>query len=147
MKTTLYMQTTRISPEQTVAQIQRVIGMYGASAIRTDYDNGEVVSVSFLIMVDGREIPFRLPCRWEVIYQHIQRKRKQRAWKKETDDKLQAKRVAWRQILRWLEAQFALVDTGMVKTAEIFMPFIQVGVTETLYERLETSKFKLLEHK
>lgn len=61
---------------------------------------------------------------------------------------LQAKRIAWRQILRWVEAQLALVETDMVKMQEVFMPYIQVNIKgQTLYEKLEESKFKMLEDK
>jgi len=64
---TLFMETTRIEPSQTVGEIQKILGEYGASAIRTDYDHGEVVAVSFTINLNGDQIPFRLPCRWEAI--------------------------------------------------------------------------------
>ena len=40
---TIFMETTRIEPSQTVGEIQKLLGEYGASAIRTDYDNGEVI--------------------------------------------------------------------------------------------------------
>lgn len=56
----------------------------------------------------------------------------------------QAKRIAWRQILRWVEAQMAFVETGMVKMEEVFMPYIQVGIDETLFDRLEGQGFRLI---
>ena len=65
---TLFMETTRIESSQTVGEIQKILGKYGASAIRTDYEKGEVVSVSFTIALNGDQIPFRLPCRWEAVY-------------------------------------------------------------------------------
>jgi hypothetical protein len=46
---TLFMETTKIEPSQTVGEIQKILGQYGASAIRTDYDRGEVIAVSFTI--------------------------------------------------------------------------------------------------
>jgi hypothetical protein len=143
---TLYMETTHIAAEQTVTEIQRVLGIYGAAAIRTDYENKEVTSVSFLLKIGAQEIPFKLPCRWEPIFNHLQKKRIRRR-KKEDDDRAQSKRIAWRQILRWVEAQLALVDTEMVSMQEVFMPYIQIGKGKTLYEHLIETKFKMLEHK
>ena len=67
---------------------------------------------------------------------------------KQDDDEIQAKRVSWRQILRWVEAQLALTYTNMVKVEEVFLPYIQVNVEgQTLFEKLENNKFKMLEHK
>lgn len=144
MRQTLFMETTKIEPEQTVAEIQKVLGRYGAGAIMTEYDKGEVVGVCFKINVNGKDIPFRLPCRWQVIHQIFVSRRKKTTHR--SDDAKQAKRVAWRQILRWAEAQMALVETNMVKIQEVFMPYIQVSLEGlTLYEKLEQTKFKLLE--
>lgn len=38
---TLFMETTKIESEQTVAEVQRVLGRYGAGAIMTEYDKGD----------------------------------------------------------------------------------------------------------
>jgi len=59
----------------------------------------------------------------------------------------QARRVAWRQILRWVQAQIALIETGMVELKEVFLPYILLNIKtgETLYSRLETNKYKLIE--
>ncbi len=141
---TLFMETTKIESEQTVAQIQQVLGKYGANAIMTEYDKGEVTGVCFKIKLADKDIPFRLPCRWEPIHQFLCSKYK----RPRHDLRPQAKRIAWRQILRWVEAQMALVETEMVKIQEVFMPYVQVNLTgQTLYEKLEENKFKLLEQK
>jgi hypothetical protein len=144
---TLYMETTKIQTAQTVADIQKVLGLYGASAIRIDYEDGEVSAVSFLIRTSSGEIPFKLPCRWQSIFDHLQKKRKMHRSQKEDEDRAQAKRVAWRQVLRWIEAQFALVDTGMVQTVEVFMSYIQGNNGKTLFEHYQDNGFKMLEHK
>lgn len=144
----LYMETTKIPVGQTVAQIQRILGEYGACSVMTEYKDKEVMAVCFKVIFLDRDIPFRLPCRWNSIYKTMMnRVRKSR---KNTEENIleQAKRVAWRQILRWVEAQMALVETDMVKVHEVFLPYIQVGINgETLSEKLEVSKFKMLENK
>jgi len=150
---TLFMETTKIEPSQTVSEIQKILGKYGASAIMIEYQNGEVSAVSFEIKVNAQHLPFRLPCRWEAIFKILRRRVEEKNhWpdyleKKEPEWKIQAKRIAWRQILRWIEAQLALVETGMVKIQEVFMPYIQVGIDETFYDRLEATKFKMVEYK
>ena len=144
-KETLFMETTKISPSQTVSEIQRVLGRYGACAILVEYVDGEVSAVSFKINVNGQEIPFRLPCRPQSIIDHLVSRKKR--IRKYFDLSAQAERVAWRQILRWVEAQLALTQTGMAKLQEVFMPYISFPNGETFYERLEGSKFKMLSAK
>lgn len=144
----LFMETTKISPEQTVAQIQRILGKYGVSAIQTEYEGGKVKTVFFKIKIGDYHIPFRLPCRSEVIYRVLIGRMKKIREKRIDEYREQAERIAWRQILRWVEAQMALVETGMVKIQEVFMPYIQTNAEgQTLYEKLEQGKFNLIEHK
>jgi len=142
---TLFMETTQIEASQTVGEIQRILGKYGASAILTEYDNGEVTAVSFRVRFNSQEIPFRLPCRWEAILKKLKSRRKRRPYKRSIES--QARRVAWRQVLRWIEAQLALVDTEMVQIQEVFMPYLQMNTGQTLYEKLEETKFKMIDHK
>lgn len=143
MKKTLFMETTQIAPAQTVGQLQKILGEYGASHILMEYDNGEVSGLVFNIRGPESDMPFRLPCRWQAIHKILTNRRKR--YTVRSDLETQAKRVAWRQILRWVEAQLALIETGMVKTQEVFMPYLIVDKNKTLYEKLESTKF--LEYK
>jgi hypothetical protein len=147
---TLFMETTRIEPAQTVGEIQRLLGEYGASAIRMDYEGGEVVSVSFTVGINGDQIPFRLPCRWESVKSIFESRRKRRGGRGRPPGDLvsQSKRVAWRQILRWVEAQLALTETKMAKLHEVFMPYLLVDKGETIFEKMESQGWKFqLEYK
>jgi hypothetical protein len=145
MVKTLFMETTQIEASQTVGEIQCILGKYGASAILTEYDNREVIAVSFRVRLNTQDIPFRLPCRWEAILKILKSRRKRRPYKRSIES--QARRIAWRQILRWIEAQLALVDTEMVQIQEVFMPYLQINTGQTLYEKLEETKFKMIEYK
>jgi hypothetical protein len=142
------METTEIETTKTVSDIQRVLSSYGATQIVLGYETGQVQSLSFSIIFNAQEIPFTLPCKWEPIFKHLQSKRAvlTRDKKKERDIG-QARRVAWRQILRWIEAQFALVDTGMAQVQEVFLPYLLANDGKTLYQYIAEKKFKLLEHK
>jgi len=151
MKKTLFMETTKILPSITVGEIQRILGEYGASAIRMDYDQGEVVALSFTLRIDdGDAIAFRLPCRWQAILTIFEsrRKRRSRRGRPLGDLTSQAKKVAWRQILRWVEAQLALTETQMAKLHEVFMPYLLMDKGQTLFEKMESQNWKFqLEHK
>jgi hypothetical protein len=148
------METTKIDPPQTVSEIQRILGQYEVSATRTDFEDGEVVAVSFTIKIDaGDPIAFRLPCRWKEVQKLLDEKHPPdsyiyRGEVIERNNIDQAKRVAWRQILRWVEAQLALTETNMTKLHEVFMPYLLMDKGQTLFEKMESQNWKFqLEHK
>lgn len=130
------METTRVAAERTVSEIQSVLAKYGASSILLEFDKMKVSAVSFQYAVDDKSIPFRLPCRWQAMMAVLQQSGKRPRY----DDTYEgwARRVAWRQILRWVEAQMALVETNMVKVQEVFFPYIQTRSGQTLFELHET---------
>jgi hypothetical protein len=152
---TLFMETTKIEPSQTVIEIQKILGKYGASAIRTDYDERrEVVAISFTIKIDeGDPIAFRLPCRWKEVEKLLDEKHPPDSYIYhgkliQRNNLDQAKRVAWRQILRWVEAQLSITETNMVKLHEVFMPYLVVEKGQTLFEKIESQNWKFqLEYK
>lgn len=144
---TLFMETTKIESSNTVAQIQALLGASGCTGVMTTYLNKEVVGISFQVSIKEKNIAFNLPCRWKPIYNKLFLRIKKARLGKLEDLENQAKRVAWRQLLRWIEAQLALVDTEMVKVEEVFMPYIQIDINgKTLFEKINESGFKALGH-
>lgn len=144
------METTMIDAAKTVSEIQATLGRYGASAILTEYEDGDVSAVSFQVKVNGQSVPFRLPCRWQSIFKFLVGEEFHPVKHKDFIKSIpQSKRVAWRQILRWVQAQLALTETDMVSIQEVFLPYLQTGVNQTLYQAVEQKgfKFKQLEHK
>lgn len=137
---TFFMETTQIAPEKTLAEIEAILVQHNAKQVLKDYDAGKVVAVSFMLDIDGSHIPFRLPCRWQEMRAKFQALRKRPKGGDTMDD--WARRVAWRQVLRWVEAQMALIETGMVKVQEVFLPYAQIGPNgQTMYEAIQDRKF------
>lgn len=145
---TPYLATTAISADRTAGEIQEMLGRAGARRVMTDYDDGEVVAVSFSIMIGEKEILFRLPVRWhnyfEVLKKAAQRKAKGR--RVNPVDPEQAKRTAWRVAKSWLEAQLALVQSEMAELQEVMLPYVMQDKTQTLYEKLTKTGY-FLEYK
>lgn len=152
MTKTLFMETTQIDSEKTISEIQSLLVQHKATSILMEYTAGKISSVCFRIEINGNLIPFRLPCRHEPIQKVLASRTRdyKQAWSKEMREKVadkyedQARRVAWRQILRWVQAQLALVETGMVKVEEVFLPYAQLPTGETIFEKIETSNYLLL---
>jgi hypothetical protein len=56
-----------------------------------------------------------------------------------------AERVAWRQILRWVQAQYAMIETGMVQPAEVFLAYmVNPATNRTLFDHMIETQFKAL---
>jgi len=138
---TLYMETTRKEPEETSAEIEKKLSHYWLSKYMKDYKDGEVVGCVFSIELKGKHVPIRLPVRWEPLLEMANRGETKYI---KSGDKQQAKRVAWRQILRWIESQLALVDLEMVELAEVFLPYMMVNSKKTLYQHLVENDMKLI---
>jgi hypothetical protein len=58
---------------------------------------------------------------------------------------VKAERVAWRQLLRWTQAQIAMIETGMVEAAEVFLPYMfNTQKSQTLFQTMMESQLKML---
>lgn len=145
----LYMETTSIAAEQTAGEITSLLIAAGARQISMDYaEGGKIVSMHFVLMIHGVPFPFRLPVRTEAVQAIFRNRRRQtmkfRAPEFEKKDREQAERVAWRQLLRWVQAQLAMVDAGMAQTREVFSPYLVDQTGRTLFEFLEETRYKAL---
>jgi len=141
----LYMETTKIAPSKTAAEIGEILSYAGATKIMTEYNDKQIVALTFALIVKAREVPFSLPIRVDPVFRILNGRHRVSLRTKHSDaDRDQAVRVAWRQLLRWVQAQLALVDTGMVENLEVFLPYVKMNNGETFYKSIETSGFKML---
>jgi hypothetical protein len=134
----LYMETTEISPTRTAAEVSACLIAAGATQIATDYDQGKITGLRWSMRLNGRDVLFVMPTRVEPVYQILL---KRRATYVDSNEKIRlrekAERVAWRQLLRWVQAQCALIDCGMVQAVEVFMPYIEFSPGRTMFAALE----------
>ena len=134
---------TKISAEQTIAQIQKMLAKNGANAVLTEYGpDGNVSAVSFRLEHQGTQVFFRLPANIDPIYVLVQRN----GDRPSNRTREHATRVAWRIIRQWIEAQLAIVQCEQVEMVEAFLPFAQDQATgETVFQRLAKDNFTLLD--
>ena len=145
---TLYMETTKIPAERTVDAIVKCLAAHALvrETAQSYGEDGQINGVRFTVVEAGC-VPctFRLPARVEPVFMIINARRKY-PWKYTEQDRDQAHRVAWRQVLRWIEAQLALMGTGMASAQEVFMPYLLVGAHDgpTAFEVFAESQLKAL---
>ena len=143
----LYMESTEIAAERTAAEVTGVLVAAGARHIAMDYgDGGKIVGMHFVLIVAGLPYPFKMPVRTEPVFKIINGRRRSPFDKENyaAKDLKQAERVAWRQLLRWVQAQIAMIDAGMVEAREIFAPYLLDQSGRTLFECLEETRFRAL---
>lgn len=140
----LFMETTKIPAEVTAGEVQSILGRAGASHVMVEYKDGVAEGITFKV----GPASYKLPCRYDAIFQilHSRRGRRQND-STAVADSMQARRVAWRQILRWIEAQMAFMETEMVTADEIFLPYAVTKGGRTLYELVQHDGLPQLTHK
>ena len=138
----IFMATTKIEAEKTAGEISALLSKSGkVKFIQTEYAAGDIVGISFIVMVGEQKVPFRLPAKWQPVLEAMG---KDKHTPRHLIYPTQARRVAWRQILRWIQAQMALIEVGMVDIKEVFLPYMMVNLKTTFYEKLEQQQFKML---
>lgn len=134
--------TTKIEPTQTIAEIQNMLADYDVSAMMTEYEGRQVSAVSFKMVVEGKEFPFRMPCNWRGVYEILKQPEYSRIAIK--DKEAQAPRVAWRILHEWIRAQLSLVEVNMVTIPQVFLPYTIMSDGRTLAEKVaEDPRFLL----
>lgn len=140
----MYMETTKIGADKTAAGVAALLAQAGATTVNIDYAEAEAVALSFEIPVKDMPFKFQLPVRIDPVFVVLQKRRAPRnRTKRAPSDLEQAKRVAWRQILRWVQAQLAMIDTGMVQAHEVFLPYACTPDGGTVFEALDERRFSL----
>jgi hypothetical protein len=143
-KKPIFMETTQIPAERTAAEISSCLVQAGASTIHTRYEAGKIAGLDWTMRVGANEIRFAMPARIEPVYKLLCDRRSGYIY--DTDKiriREQAERVAWRQLLRWVQAQLAMIDVGMVQSAEVFMPYMQQADGRTFFEYFESQQLRL----
>ncbi len=127
--------TTKVGVPATAAEIQKILIKYGAKQIMSGYDDvGGLSEISFMVMQNGVPLYFKLPVDVAGVSAALKRD-------KEYRDEDHSRRVAWRILKDWIEAQMALIDARMAELPQVFLPYAQTSTGETVYERMKSGGF------
>ena len=133
--------TTTINANNAIGEIQELLSKHGATAIMTEYDDGNVTGLSFKIMTTRGELGIRLPSNTDRVLQVLKKQRKNNNQVKDTFE--QANKVAWRIIKDWVDAQMAILETEMVEMEQIFLPYVLNNRGKTLYQEFKDNQLLL----
>jgi len=134
--------TTKVPVIHTTSQIQVILVKAGAQAIMTEFDgDGEMCAISFRANTADGMLSFRLPARIDGVYRVLSNDTSIGTKLRSKD---QARRVTWRILKDWIEAQMALIEAEMAELAEVFLPYAQNHVGITMYEAVKKQGFAML---
>ncbi len=135
--------TSKKSAVATAAEIEDLLIKHGAKMIQKDITNGNISAFRFVVGTAVGLIPIQLPVNVEAVYKILQKDRKTNRTVKVTME--QAERTAWRCLYDWTAAQMALIEIGMVKLEQVFLPYVVYKDGRTLYEAAAAKGFYLTE--
>lgn len=127
--------TTDVPAGRTVGEITSLLVQKKATSINTEYDtSGRVSSLTFVIRIQENFIPFRMTPNVDGVARKLPNR----------NDIARAERVAWRILLRWVEAQMAMVDSAQAETGQVFLPYAVSANGETVWQRYLANNTKQL---
>lgn len=133
--------TSKKSATATAAEIEELLIKHGAKMIQKEITNGNISAFRFVVDTAVGLVPIQLPVNVEAVYKILQKDRKTNRAVKVT--MAQAERTAWRCLYDWTAAQMALIEIGMVKLEQVFLPYVVYKDGRTLYEAAADKGFYL----
>lgn len=133
--------TTTINSLKTVNEIQSILVEHGALNVSIDYAEKIPVAVTFLVDLNGELVSFRLPSNHTGVYKLLCEDEKVPNRLKTSE---QARKVAWRIVKDWVEAQMAVIEAKVATLPQVFLPYAVSDRGQTLYELASEKGLKFL---
>ncbi len=129
--------TTSIDVYKSIGEIQASLASHGARKIMIDYDEkGKPTGIMFAIFTPIGLRGFRLPANVDGVKKVFERQKIKNA-------EGQAERTAWRNIRDWIMAQMAIIEAGLVDTAEVFFPYMANKNGDTIYQLYKSGQLAI----
>lgn len=128
--------TSTVEPSKSVNEITSMLIKAGARAIATEYDRGRVTALTFALDFDGDTYHYTLPVHVDKVMSTLKAQKVDRRFLTGAH----AERVAWRILRDWVRAQMAIIETEMVTTPQIFLPYMRTSTGGTVYDNWEIGR-------
>jgi hypothetical protein len=137
--------TTSITTAKTAQELQTILVKAGAHKVLVDYEptgEREATAITFAVPVGPEKKLwwFTLPSNWQGVQKALINDLVASKYRTQAH----AKRVSWRIIKYWCEAQLAIIQAGQAQLAEVFLPYAQTPSGETLFKAIESGNIKAL---
>lgn len=139
--------TSKVSASKSVQRIENRLVSYGAYNILKLYEDKILVGIAFIISVDGKEFPFRLPAKIKNVEKYLNSKMKRPTKTSYDKNAKQAERTAWKIISDWVDIQISIIELDQAEFIEVFLPYIYNYRTErTFFQEVCKNGFKQIEN-
>jgi hypothetical protein len=126
--------TTTVDPRKTLGEIERCLVAHGAKGVMIEFGaGGQPSALAFVVPTEWGDRSFRLPARVEAVERTLRDQAARGKIRAKVTAEMAA-RVAWRITKDWVEAQLAIVESGMVTLPEVMLPYLLVQGNRTMYE-------------
>jgi hypothetical protein len=137
--------TTSIDPGTTAAECLAILAKHGASAVAIQFNcERQPDGISFVIETPYGERAFTLPVNVAGTQKALQAAYGKRLVERRHTTPEHARRVAWRVMKAWIEAQLALIEAGLADLAEIMLPWMKVDGELTMWDAYRENERKAL---
>ncbi len=140
--------TSQVSAINSVNHIEKRLVSCGATDILKLYEDKKLSGIAFIIVINEKRVPFRLPARIDKIEKkltgNVKRPRKGTVGRIHE----QAERTAWKLLSDWVDIQISLIELDQAELMEVFLPYAyDHSKQETLYDKYKANDFKMLDYK
>jgi hypothetical protein len=132
--------TTKISASKTAAEVQAVLVEAGATHVAMQYRDGEPIAIAFMADTPFGPREFTLPADPEAVQRVLRKQRVQPS----LQTLEHARRVAWRIVKDWIEAQLAIIQTEMVTIDQVMLPYMKIHSGRTVFEQYRENQQLLI---
>jgi hypothetical protein len=137
--------TTTVDPGRTAIECIHILVKHGATNVALSVGEDKVPDgLDFIIVTPWGPRQYALPVNLTGTEKALWKAYQQGRIRRQYAGAAQARRVAWRVLKDWLEAQLALVDAGVSELPQVMLPWMRVAVGQTLYEAVAENEMKAL---
>jgi hypothetical protein len=126
--------TTEVDPSRTAMDCISILSKHGASHVGLALgEDQQPDGIEFVIRTPWGPRGYSLPINTGGTHQVLQKARREHRIAPRYATPEHARRVAWRVLKDWLEAQMALIEAGAVDLPQVMLPYLRVDDKHTLY--------------
>lgn len=137
--------STKKEAEESAKEIGSKLLLHGVADLNFDFGK-DIVFIEFsrYTQIKGEKASYKITTKINPVFELLKQQKRSGEIKIDITPN-QAKRVAWRIIKRWIEAQLAFVETGMLSFEEVFLSYKldeETGIN--LIEEYQTKQLRLV---
>ena len=138
--------TSTVPVSRSVQHIEDCLIRHGAKNILKMYDaDKKLESLCFIIAVDGKDIPFKLPASVDKVEKVLKAAVRRPTAATYERIRKQAEICAWKLQSDWVDIQMSLLELNQVEIMQVFLAYVYYPASkQTYFEKIKGNGFKLL---